>query len=285
MISRLSTRCCGMSEEERSKAVEPRDDVRIRGTRWYRCRRRLAHCPANWILASVVVCTTSSSLTAQVTPLARSIERAAARAATTRPAAIKPQPAANSQSDWSRVKSLEAHDIVLSLRGAPSRTLRGSPSGKRVVVRGSVTQTGLAVLNLTDPSIPREAKGSLEYAASAHPEVFTQQTPGKVVRLSKWVRVEAGGVFLDDRRVVELDHVIERIERDEVAEISRVDRVAGQGAMWGLLAGAGIGAAIGSSGGADGVALGAGVFSCLGLVMGTVVGAANETATVVYRAP
>ena len=50
------------------------------------------------------------------------------------------------QSDWSRVRGLEGEEIIL--------TIDGAPPGKRTVVRGTVNDVGLTVLNLTDPAIP-----------------------------------------------------------------------------------------------------------------------------------
>jgi glucose dehydrogenase len=148
------------------------------------------------------------------------------------------------------------------------------------VVRGSVTETSLAVLDLTDPSIPSEAKDALKRAAAVHPEIFTQQTQGSVVRVSRWVRFEAGAVFINDRRAVELDHVIERVDRNDVAEISAPHRATKQGMVWGALLGAGIGLAVAHENYVAPVG-----FPVVGMVWGAGVGFLIKTSTVVYRAP
>ena len=234
------------------------------------------------------------------TPLARSIAREAAHAAATlRPTTEvdrAPRAETDRQSDWSRVSRLEGDDIVLSLRGSPVRTLEGSPSGRRTVVRGTVTETGLTVLNLTDPSMPRKVRGTLMQMASAHPEYFGEQGQNASVRLNRYVRLEAGAVLIDNRPAAELQHVIERIDRNDVAEISRVHRNAGKGAMWGALVGEGIAVAevfvrcgthwnteTSSCGNLTGIGLV--VYPLWGSLIGAAIGAANETTTVVYRAP
>ena len=249
------------------------------------------------ILVWSLLCITSVPLLAQMAgPIARSIERAAARATATPSAPVGFGGERRGQSDWTRVARLDADEIVVSLRGCPAATLDGSPSGRRTLVRGSVTDSGLTVLNLNDRTISREAKGALMRAASTHPEYFTVQALSGSVRLNKRVRFEAGAVLVDDRQAVDLAQVIERIERDTVAEISRVHRATGKGAMVGVIAGAGVGliqvfAACGTHwntetstcGNLTGAALI--VYPLWGALIGTGIGAATTTTTVVYRAP
>jgi hypothetical protein len=154
----------------------------------------------------------------------------------------------------------------------------------------------LTVLDLTDPTIPAAVREALIEAASAHPECFTGATLGCNVRLNKRVRLEDGTVFLGDRIAIELKSVIERIDRNDIAEISRVHRATKKGAGWGAVLGEGIALAVvfarcgthwntetDSCGNLTGVVLLA--YPVMGTLIGAAVGAANETTTVVYRAP
>ena len=87
-----------------------------------------------------------------------------------------------------------------------------------------------------------------------------------------------------------------RIDRHDVAEISRVHRNAAKGAGWGVLVGAGAGLATtfascgthwntesSSCGNLSGVGLV--IFPVLGAFTGALVGNFNYTAALVYRAP
>ena len=248
----------------------------------------------------VVVLGFSSALRAQSDgPLARSIARAAVEYVAACPISEResePHSDGSNQSDWSRVGALDGSDIVLTLKGFPRQTLSGSRSGRRTVVRGTVSQTALMVLNLTDDAIPSRAKGALAHAASAHPEYFASPPRGANVRLSNHVRLEAGGVLVDNRKVVELDQVIERVDRSDVAEIARVHRAGKQGTLWGLLVGVGVGAAAvfaacGTNWTQETTSCGnlapvvPFLYGQLGMVIGAGIGFSIETSTVVYRAP
>lgn len=251
---------------------------------------------------SVVLWVTSLTLTAQTdTPLARSIERAAARSAATLTPAVEvgggdSRPDPEIRSDWSRVMRLEDDDIVVSLRDSSLGGRHGTPSGKRTLVRGTVSPTGLTVLNLTDSSIPREARKALMEAASVHPEYFAPGAERGNVRLNKHVRLDGGAVLVDDRKAAELEHVIERIDRRNVTEISRVHRATKKDMGWGAIAGEGIALAevfarcgthwnneTSSCGNLTGVVLFA--YPVLGVMIGAAIGAATDTTTLVYRAP
>jgi hypothetical protein len=139
------------------------------------------------------------------------------------------------RSDWSRVRRLGGEEIVL--------TVYGSPPGNRQVVRGTVDEFGLTVLNLTGP-IPTTVRNKLSDDAGSHPEYFVRAQRGDTVRVNKHVRLAPDGVFLDGRRVAELQQVIQRVARDSVAEISHVHGTTGRGMAWGALIGLGAGAAI-----------------------------------------
>ena len=140
-------------------------------------------------VVSLLVLVASATPMAQTdAPLARSIAREAVRAATTLSTSVvadgKPQAG---RSNWSRVEQIE-DDIVMSLRGS-HMTLDGSPSGRRTIVRGTVSATGLMVINLTDPTIPSAVRKTLADVASTHPRYFTDGTRRGSVRLNKHVSV------------------------------------------------------------------------------------------------
>ena len=192
------------------------------------------------------------------------------------------------RSDWSRVRRLGGEEIIL--------TVHGSPPGKRYVVRDTVDEFGLTVLNLTDPAIPAAVTNVLADAAWWHADYFAKAQQGGSYRLNKHVRLAAGGVFEDDRRMVELEQVVERVARNSVAEISLVHRATKRGMAWGALIGGAAGVAIvmgqcgthwnqetSSCGNLTGLwlVLGPG----MGIGIGSGLGATSKISTVVYRAP
>ena len=194
------------------------------------------------------------------------------------------------EADWSRVRGLEGEKIIL--------TVYGSPPGTRYVVRHTVDQFGLTVLNLTDPIIPAAVTDVLADAAWWHPDYFGKAQQGGTVRVNKHVRIAPDGVFLDDRKVVELGQVVEQVARTSVAEISEVARATRRGAKRGSLIGAGAGLTIGlliqipycrqhscdSQGGLITpliTMLSAGI----GTGLGALIGAGYQTRDLIYRAP
>jgi hypothetical protein len=228
-------------------------------------------------------------------PLARAMTREAVRLAAT---AREPttsvtedvqQGGKSGRSDWSRVRTLEpGTEIILAVCG--------SPPGKRYVV--SADESRLAVLNVTDPAIPHAVAGVLIDTTWDHPDDFGKAQQGGTFRLNRHVRLAPDGVFLDDRRVVELGQVVEQVERDGVAEVSELGRATRRGVKWGSLIGTGAGLTIGlliqipycrqhscdSQGGLITpliTMLSAGI----GTGLGALIGAGYRTQDVIYRAP
>jgi hypothetical protein len=107
----------------------------------------------------------------------------------------------------------------------------------------TVNEFGLTVLNLTDPAIAG-VTSVLADAAWWHADSFDRAHQGVNVRLSKHVRLAADGVFVDDRKVIELDQVVEQVARIKVTEISLVHRAIKRGMAWGAAMGVVAGAAI-----------------------------------------
>jgi hypothetical protein len=190
---------------------------------------------------------------------------------------------------WLRVRALEPGiEIIL--------TVCGSPPGKRYVV--SADESRLTVLNVTDPAIPPAVAGVLIDTTWDHPDDFGKAQRGGTFRLNRHVRLAPDGVFMDDRRVVELGQVVEQVERGDVAEISEVARATRRGVKWGSLIGTGAGLTIGlliqipycrqhscdSQGGLITpliTMLSAGI----GTGLGALIGAGYRTRDVIYRAP
>ena len=131
-------------------------------------------------------------------PLARAMSREAVRLAAeglTPSAADTVQHRDGPADAWLRVRALEpGTEITL--------TVTGSPPGKRSVVR--TDESGLTVLNVTDPAIPAAVAGMLIVTTQDHPDYFGEAQQGGTFRLNRRVRLAPDGVFLDDRRVVEL---------------------------------------------------------------------------------
>jgi len=175
-------------------------------------------------------------------------------------------------------------------------TVYGAPPGKRYVVRGTVNDAGLTVLDLTEPQIPGDARDAMADLATEHADLLRLARLGRTVELNRRVRIAGGGVFLDDRRVIELEQVVQDVTRSSVAEITRVRRATGRGMAWGTLTGAGLGLALvmgscgtdwnqetASCGNLSGALPFLGAF--WGSAIGGVVGATSRTSTVVYRRP
>jgi len=176
----------------------------------------------------------------QAAPGVRTMTEDAVRravAATAWPAVTRTTtPRSASDDAWSRLRDIEGEEIAL--------TIKGLPAGKRYVVANSVNDSGLTVLNLTDPRIPAEAKDVLAEAAWWHWECFMRPLPAGGVRLNRHVRIEADSVFLDGNNVIGLAEIVEQIARTRVAEISYVHRATKRGLVWGVLSGAAAGVAI-----------------------------------------
>jgi hypothetical protein len=190
---------------------------------------------------------------------------------------------------WLRVRALEpGTEITL--------TVSGSPPHKRSVLRAN--ESGLTVLNVTDPAIPPAVAGVLIDTAQEHPDYFGKAQQGATFRLNRHVRLAPDGVFLDDRRVVELGQLVEQVERDNVAEISQGARATKRGVKWGSLIGTGAGLTIGlliqipycrqhscdSQGGLI-TPLITILSGGIGTGLGALIGAGYQTRDLIYRAP
>lgn len=221
-------------------------------------------------------------------PLTRAAQDAGIRLAAPGPppagsaAAMTPP---SGRADWSRIAGLEGKDIVL--------TLAGSPPGRRHVLRGTVDGSGLTVLKLSDPTMPDSVIRALTDVASKHPEWLSAPVDGPSIRVTRHVRISGGGVFLDNRKIVDLQHVVEHVDRSAVVEVRLVHRATRRGAAWGGLAGPGLGLAIvlpqcglnwsqETASCANLTPSAVFVLAVLGVALGAAYGSAARLATVVY---
>ena len=103
-------------------------------------------------------------------------------------------------------------------------------------------------------------------------------------------------MFLDNRRVIELEQVVQDVTRSSVAEIARVHRATSRGMGWGALTGVSLGlaAVLGSCGfdwkhETDSCGNLSGALPVIGafwgFAIGGVVGANSRASTVIYRGP
>jgi hypothetical protein len=197
-------------------------------------------------------------------------------------------PRSASESDWSRVREIEGEEITL--------TLNGMPAVRRYIVADSVSDSGLTVLNLTDPRLPAQARDALASAAWWHSECFLRPLPSGGLGLDHHVRIDAGSVFLDGNKVIALADIVEQVARTRVAEISYEHHAAKRGVVLGVLAGAAAGVGIVMA--HCGTHWNTETPSCSNLIgawvllapgfgagIGAAIGAGVKVTTVMYRAP
>jgi hypothetical protein len=162
-------------------------------------------------------------------------------------------------------------------------TVKGSQPGSRYVVMAD--DSGLTVLNLTDPTLPAASTRVLRDLASHHPEYFAAMQKGGTFGEDS-VRVGRDGVFVADRKVADLGQVVETIARNDVTEIS--GPVVARGSVLGAVLGGYLGFAVGAVPGLGG----APEILAWALLIGSVaVGgflgfrwSSHETEGVIYRA-
>jgi hypothetical protein len=216
----------------------------------------------------------------QVGPLARAIGREGDRLA------LAPQ-GRSADADWSRVRKLEpGSDITMNVRGLQP--------GRRILV--TADDSGITVLNLSDPNLPVAAVRALREIASQHPDYIEGALAGATFLLDN-VRLTSARVFVADGQVAELQHVVEIVSRTDVAQITTLQRGRGVWGHLGLLGGYFVGAMSGGFVGDFGCrAVGRKRCDTQAFLRGSVVGAVagavhgfraanRETENVVYRAP
>ncbi len=213
--------------------------------------------------------------------LARAISREGVRLA------LAPQ-GGSADAEWARVRTLQQGRAI-------TVTSRGSQSATRYFL--SADDSGLTVLNLTDPTIPAAAARTLRELASRHGEYLEGAATGRTFLLDN-LRLESARVFVGNRKVADLNDLIETRARQDVAEVATRQKGRGVwghlGALGGLFAGGMTGGYV--AGFACQPAIGrercdSGAFLA-GMLGGGIAGAMHgfraanrETEDVIYRAP
>jgi hypothetical protein len=141
--------------------------------------------------------------------------------------------------DWSRVLALTpGREIVLT-------TDRLARSKQRLL---GADHTGLTILNVSDPALSKQVRDQLVRTAERHPAYFAEADRGFQFVLDKGVLLGPIGVFQNERRIIAVADILERVPRDEVEELTVVRKHIGQHAKRGLLIGAAAGAMVGAIG-------------------------------------
>jgi len=180
-------------------------------------------------------------------------------------------------SNWLRVGQL-APAVEISL------TVKGSPPGTRYFVMAN--ESVLVALNLTVPTLPAASARVLREMAAMRPDYLVAAQKAGAFRQEN-VQVAPDGVFVADRKVADLNQVVETVARDDVSEI--LGPVVARGSVAGTLLGGWLGFAVGAvpalGGASDGVAW-------LLLMSATTLGgylgfrwSSHETEGIVYLAP
>jgi hypothetical protein len=180
-------------------------------------------------------------------------------------------------SNWSRVSQLTPGSEVVV-------TLNGSAPVTRYFVYSN--QTTLTVLNLAQPALPSASVRVLRGLARNRPEnLAALESSGGLMEGD--VRVGRDGIVVANHKVAELGQVVEKIARDDVAEIQGT--VVARGSVFGAVIGAWLGFAIGVVPGLGGVQEGVAWSFLIGSVaIGASLGnrwSSHETQDVVYQAP
>ena len=119
-------------------------------------------------------------------------------------------------------------------------------------------QSGLIVLNLTDPTLQGTSTRVLRDMAANHPEYFAAVQRAGTFRQDN-VRIGRDGLFVADRKIADLDRVVETIARNDVSEIR--GPVVARGSVVGTVLGGWLGFAVGVVPGLGGAPEGVGVQS------------------------
>jgi hypothetical protein len=92
--------------------------------------------------------------------------------------------------------------------------------------------SGLTVLNVADPMLPATAREVLREVALHHADYFASAQQGGQFVLQKHVRIGPDGVFVADQKVAELGQVVNKIARNDVAEIKAQKKGRGIWDIW-----------------------------------------------------
>jgi hypothetical protein len=161
---------------------------------------------------------------------------------------------------------------------------RGAPPRSAYFV--SADTAGVTVLTVLLPTVPSAAARVLRNMATQHPEYFSATRKGETFAQQD-VRVGRDGIFVANRKVADLEQVVETISRTLIEEIR--GPVVARGSVPGAILGGWLGFAVGvipGLGGASTAAAWAAVITSV--YVGAYLGwrwSSHQTEDVVYRAP
>jgi len=135
--------------------------------------------------------------------------------------------------DWSRVGELSPGSHVMV-------TARGSQPATRHFVMAD--EHGVTLLNLSEPTLPPRIARVLRNMAADNPEYFAAMQ-GTASFAAGNVRVGRPGVFVADRKIADLEQVLQTMAREDVAEIR--GPVVARGSALGTVLGGWLGFAVG----------------------------------------
>jgi hypothetical protein len=179
-------------------------------------------------------------------------------------------------SNWSRVRQLKpAAEIVVTVGGLEPKT-------RHFVL---ADESALLVLNLADHLLPANSTRVLRNMAAQHPAYFTAMQDGRAFAEGD-VRVGRDGLFVANRKVADLEQVVERFARNDITEIR--GPVVARGSVSGAVLGGWLGFAAGAVPGLGGAPETAAWALVIGSVtLGSWLGfrwSSHETDGIVYRA-
>ena len=156
------------------------------------------------------------------------------------------------------------------------------PKSRQVVL---ADESALVVLNLTGRMLPANAGRVLRNMAGQHPAYFTAMQDGRAFAEDD-VRVGRDGLFVANRRIADLEQVVERFARNDISEIR--GPVVARGSVSGAVLGGWLGFAAGAVPGLGGAPEAAAWILMIGSVaLGSWLGfqwSSHEKDGVVYRA-
>ena len=142
-------------------------------------------------------------------PPAFRLDRAAVARAVSMSPDTSQRPAFADAGDWSEVVALApGREIILTTDTMPS-------SRRRVV---AADQAGITLLNLFDPRVPDRVKRVLRGLLQQSPETLARVAFGSAI-VHDEVRFAPEGIFLEGRRVADVDTVLLRVMRADVVEV------------------------------------------------------------------
>src|SRR6266536_1169773 len=137
-------------------------------------------------------------------------------------------------SNWSRVGQL-APAVEISLTG------KGASPGTRCFVMAN--ESVLVALNLTAPTLPASLVRVLRDMAATRPDYIVAAQKAGAFRQEN-IQVGPDGVFVANRKVADLNQVVETVARNDVSEIW--GPVVARGSVAGTLLGGWLGFALGA---------------------------------------